>query len=130
VHSLVKRLGHLCPFDQVFALSSTEGYGTAALRSHLLGSALPQPWELPGGAPTDRSWKDLAAELVREKCFWAFNHELPYKMVPVCTRCQEFQGNKVEVDVVRSSYLFVCFPYYCSVHLTKHLVWGMFWCVM
>jgi GTPase Era involved in 16S rRNA processing len=101
VQILVKRLGRLCPFDQVFALSATEGYGTTALRSHLVESALPQPWELPAGAPTDQSWKDLAAELVREKCFWAFNKELPYRLLPVCTRCQEFQGNKVEVDVVR-----------------------------
>jgi GTPase len=108
VQALVQKLGRLCSFDRVFALSATEGFGVAALRSHLLESAPLRPWELPAGAPSDQSWKDLAAELVREKCFWAFNEELPYKMVPVCTRCQGMKGGQVEVDVVCFFQMLVC----------------------
>lgn len=103
VLAVAKHLGRLCPFERVFALSARDGPGVAALRAHLVALARPAAWELPADCPTDLSWQELAAELVREKLYWAFNHEVPYKLAPVCTTFKVHPGGSAVVEVVREA---------------------------
>ena len=101
VAPLARRLGALCRPARAFALSALSGAGTRALRAHLAAAAVPEEWELPAGVPTDLTWPELAAELVREKLYWAHNHEVPYRLQPTCDDVRELRDGRIAAAVVR-----------------------------
>jgi GTPase Era involved in 16S rRNA processing len=101
VDGLARYLGAMCKPERIFVLSAAHGHGVQALREWLVGASVVEEWELPVGVPTDLDWPQLAAELVREKLYWAHTHEVPYKLRPVCTGVREMRDSKVEVSVVR-----------------------------
>ena len=101
--ALARQLGALCKPRRAFALSALRSGGTEDLREWLVSQAQPEEWEFPAGMPTDLTWPELAAELVREKLYWAHNHEVPYKLAPRCESMQELPDGTVEARVVRSA---------------------------
>lgn len=108
VLKLARHLGHLCKPERVFVLSAQHGAGARQLREWLVAQAHPEEWEFPRGMPTDLSWPQLVAELVREKLYWAHNHEVPYKLRPVCSSVREMRDGRVAAAVVRSRTLHAC----------------------
>jgi hypothetical protein len=103
IPSLAARLSKRCAFERVFAVSALRNYGTPALFTHLSQRALPGAWELAHGQPSELTWPELAAELVREKVFWAHNQEVPYQASPRCLSFDEGLDGRLKVHVVRCS---------------------------
>lgn len=99
---MAARLGRHGAFDAVLALSARHAYGTPALLSLLLERARTAPWELAAGQPAELTWPELAAELVREKIYWAHTHEVPYAAGTRCAEFLEGLDGRLKVVVVRS----------------------------
>ena len=73
----------------------------SALREHLLSQCEHEEWEFAAHQPSEQTWPQLAAELVREKLYWTHNKEVPYRLRPTCDRGEEGDDGKVHVFVVR-----------------------------
>jgi GTPase len=103
--AVVRRLRHACEFAGVFFVSAATGAGMGALRARLLGSCTPSQWEFAAHQPSELTWPQLAAELVREKLYWSHNHEVPYTMRPICRSVEDGADGRVHAYVVRSCHL-------------------------
>lgn len=96
---VVQRLRHACEFRGVFYTCAASTAGVAPLRAHLAEAATTAEWEFEPAAPTELTWPQLAAELVREKLYWSHNHEVPYKLRPICRRFALAPGGEAVVLV-------------------------------
>ena len=85
----------------MFFVSAQNGAGMSALREHLLSQCEHEEWEFAAHQPSEQTWPQLAAELVREKLYWTHNKEVPYRLRPTCDRVEEGDDGKVHVFVVR-----------------------------
>ena len=74
----------------------------SALREHLLSQCEQEEWEFASQQPSEQTWPQLVAELVREKLYWAHSKEVPYRLRPTCSRVAEGQDGKVHAFVVCS----------------------------
>lgn len=99
--AVVQRLRHACEFRRVFFTCAQSTAGVAPLREYLASAAVPAAWEYEPAAPTELTWPQLAAELVREKLYWSHNHEVPYRLRPICRRFALAPDGTAIVLVVR-----------------------------
>lgn len=115
--SIVKQLSKACEFRRVFFTCAATTAAVAPLREHLAAAARPAAWEFEPAAPTEMTWPQLAAELVREKLYWSHNHEVPYRLRPVCRRFSLAPDGNAVVLVVRPSPRDIMLPHDRAVSL-------------
>lgn len=63
--SIMRQLSRACEFSAVFFVSAQNGAGMAALREHLLSHCKQETWEFATHQPSEQTWPQLTAELVR-----------------------------------------------------------------
>lgn len=78
--ALVDLINKQVSLDRCFMVSAHTGDGVQDLLRYLLESVPEGAWHYPEDTATDVPWRQLAAEITREKLFYALREELPYQV--------------------------------------------------
>ncbi|MGN7678989.1 MAG: GTPase Era [Anaplasma sp.] len=99
VNEILAHVRSMHEFSKVFSISALHGLGVEDLLNHLRETAGECPWLYPDTQRTDATVEFFAAEITREKLFFALRQELPYSL-SVVTEKLEDKGQSVIIKQV------------------------------
>jgi GTPase len=85
-------------FAPVFMISALTGDGVSDLLDWLAAAMPPSPWLYPEDQVSDMPARILAAEITREKLFWALHQELPYSIAVETETWADRDDASVRID--------------------------------
>eukprot|EP00667_Euglena_gracilis_P018257 EG_transcript_19383 len=84
--------------DELFSVDAMRGRGVSRIINYLLKRAQPGPWQFPANCASDQSDVQLVDNIVREKIFRRFNHELPYQIDNATIGWTEMNNGHLRID--------------------------------
>lgn len=95
--ALTEKILGLCPFDQIYYVSSTTADGLAELKS-AIAAAMPEgEWHFPEDQVSDASERLAAAEITREQLYLQLHDELPYASTVETEKYSERPDGSIEI---------------------------------
>lgn len=96
--SLTADLNARLNFDETYLISALENDGTEAVLDKLADALPSSPWLYPEDEVSDMPQRLLAAEITREKLFFALRQELPYDCTVETESWQERDDGSARID--------------------------------
>ncbi len=98
--ALTAGLNERLTFDETFLISALQNDGTDAILDKLAEAVPSSPWLYPEDDVSDMPQRLLAAEITREKLFFALRQELPYDCTVETESWQEREDGSARLDQV------------------------------
>ena len=98
--ALTGSLNERLKFDETFLISALRSDGTQAVLDKLADAVPLSPWLYPEDEVSDMPQRLLAAEITREKLFFALRQELPYDCTVETESWQERDDGSARIDQV------------------------------
>jgi GTP-binding protein Era len=97
---MTAHLNEKLPFEETFLISALEADGTDTVLDTLARAMPESPWLYPEDDVSDMPQRLLAAEITREKLFFALRQELPYDCTVETEQWQERDDGSARIDQV------------------------------
>lgn len=88
------------PFERCFMISAATGDGVEDMARYLAETLPEGAWLYPEDDVTDLPMRQLAAEITREKLFYALRQELPYSLAVETESWEESKGGSIKIRQV------------------------------
>ena len=98
--TLTNTLNETGLFPQTFMISALKGHGIQDLKAAFGAEMQEGPWFFPEDQITDVSYRNLAAEITREKIFLRLHQELPYSIWVATEKWDEQKDGSVRIEQV------------------------------
>lgn len=96
--ALTKEANELIPFERTFMVSATKNDGVPDLLEYFAERLPVGPWHYPEDEITDIPFRQMAAEITREKLYLRLHEELPYQSTVETDSWKELRDRSVRIE--------------------------------